>query len=496
MSPSKPRGLSFTIGGLSPAGARPRSDSAQFHVLVAADCSGREARGVRQPLDARPARAIDLGRLEAVQRGWGARVPTPLVTASGEAFWLEPRSLDDLHPDQLLVSAVPLAELFELRGKLEHDLAARDRLSALLGAAAPPATSVASSAGVAPTADAPKPPSESADDTLARLFGGARASQPAARASAPAPAVTAGGVDLTRLIRTIVGDAATTQRQAAPPSPELGSAADAELGTRLRALLSSPALRALEATWRGIDGLCRNNPDEERVRFSVVDASFEELVLGVGALPALLERTGADVLVIDRALGASATELGGLSLVLDACTARGVTLVAGARAELAGCADFAERESPEENPVALPDDARAAWAELGARRESGARLALALPRYLLRQPYGASGEPLDQLAFEEILDASNHEAFCWGNGAYLVAHALCVLATDPERGAHPDGGVDVRELPVVHLEGEAGVRIKPCAEAWLSERALGRLRGAGFSVLRGWRDTDRIRVYV
>ncbi|HWO11876.1 MAG TPA: type VI secretion system contractile sheath large subunit [Polyangiaceae bacterium] len=488
MSPSAPRGLSFTIGGLSPRGERPRSAEAQYHVLVVADCSGRAARGVCQPLAGRAASALDVDRLELIMRGWGARLPTPLVAASGEAFWLEPRSLDDLHPDQLLVSAVPLAELFELRGKLERDVDARARLAALLERVEP--------AAPAPSAErAPEPASgESTEDTLSRLLGGSRPPQRGASETASAPAVTAGGVDLSRLIRTIVGNAAT-QREAAAPSPALASAADAEIGARLRALLSSPALRALEATWRGIDALCRNNPDEGRVRMSVLDASFEELERGHGALPALLERTGADVLLVDREVDASGAELRTLARLLEACAGRGVTLVAGARPHLAGCADFAERESPEEQPVPLPDDARAAWGELAALRAGGARLALALPRYLLRQPYGASGEPLDRLAFEEILDPACHEAFCWGNGAYLVARALCLTAADPGC-IHPDGGVDVRELPVVHLEGDDGGRIKPCAEAWLSERAFGRLRGAGFSVLYGWRDTDRVRVFV
>ena len=496
MSPTSPRGLSFTIEGLSPGGKRPGSGPDPFHVLVVADCSGRAARGVCQPIEGRASRAVDVDRLEAVMRGWGARVPTPWTTASGDAYWLEPRSLDDLHPDQLLVSAVPLAELFELRGKLERDVGARDRLAALLAHVEPGVVPLEASAADAPARDAAggraAAASESPDDTLARLLGSSR---PAASPAA-SPAVTAGGVDLSRLIRTIVGNAATAQREATPPSPALASAADAELGSRLRALLSSPAWRALEATWRGIDALCRNCPDEERVRTSVLDASFEELGAGLGALPGLLERTGADVLLVDREIGADASELRVLARVLEACAARDVTLLVGARPVLAGCRDFAERDDPEDNAAPLSEDARAAWAELSALRAAGARLALALPRYLLRQPYGASGEPLEQLAFEEILDPRDHEAFCWGNAAYLVARALCVQAADPERGVHPDGGVDLRELPVVHLEGDDGVRIKPCAEAWLSERALGRLRAAGFTVLRGWRDTDRIRVYL
>jgi type VI secretion system protein ImpC len=184
--------------------------------------------------------------------------------------------------------------------------------------------------------------------------------------------------------------------------------------------------------------------------------------------------------------------------LLAVCHDRDVSLLTGARPELAGCAHFAELSQPQENEFVPCEDAREAWSALTRARDEGARLGLALPRFLLRQPYGASGEPLEHFAFEEILDASDHESFPWGNGVYLLVRAL-ILDHAGERPAHPDGSIDVRDLPVVYLEGDSprGVesRIKPTAEAWLSERALGALRAAGFSVLAGVRDTDRVRVY-
>jgi type VI secretion system protein ImpC len=199
---------------------------------------------------------------------------------------------------------------------------------------------------------------------------------------------------------------------------------------------------------------------------------------------------------VDHEFTADAESLRTLARCIEQCRARGVQLLAGAHPHLAGCAHFAEVAEPQENEWVLPDDAAAAWAEVLHARERGAQFALALPRFCLRQPYGASGEPIEHFRFEEVLDASEHEAFPWGNGAYLLARAIQIQHVAANRGLHPDGSIDVRELPVIYLDGDEDSRIKPCAEAWLSERAVGRLRAAGFSVLSGLRDSDRVRVYL
>jgi type VI secretion system protein ImpC len=527
------RGLSFSIGGPASRGEAPRPGEAPLRILVVADCSGRRARGVHESLAGRRAQRVDVDRLDRVMDGWQARVRTPLLDAASEPVWLEPRALDDLHPDRWLQRLPPLTELATLRARLDADPNAAVRLAALLeasrsahgaahastnpgeaSAAGAPADSGASATGTSASAavhaePAPGGASESGSDMLSRLLGGAAVSAERPR---PETRPAAGKVDIDRFIRAIVGntgldaagqatqvnDAGSRAQPSAAERAALAAAADVELGRRLRSVLADPAVRELEATWHGIDGLCRNNPDSERVHVWVLDASFEELAAEPGALSLLLEAIDPTLLLIDRLMPCASGPLRQLAELLAVCHEKDVSLLTGARPELAGCAHFAELSQPQENEFVPAEDARQARAELMRAREQGARLGLALPRFLLRQPYGASGEPLEHFAFEEILDASEHESFPWGNGVYLLVRAL-ILDHTGERPAHPDGSIDVRELPIVYLEGDSpsGVesRIKPTAEAWLSERALGILRASGFSVLAGVRDTDRVRVY-
>lgn len=482
-------GLSFSIdvAGATKKGAR--SADEPLHLLIAADCSGRSARRLHEPLAGRRVRRVDVGRLEAVFGAWGAEVLLRLP--SGQAVTLAPRELEELHPEQLLQNVAELAQLIELRDALDTDPGAAARLASLLArptSAAPAAAGVP--AGSSNATPAVTGAGESGEDTLSRLLGAA----PAAPRGPSTPAAgPRSGVDISGFIRSVVADSA-------PGAPSTGSAAlraaaDLELGHALRALLSDPAFRSLEATWRGIDGLCRNCPDEERVRYSVVDAATAELSAHPSAVAALLEAERPSVLLVDHYFTASADDLQGLARLLSVCAEHDTALITGAHPGLAGCSHFAELADPGDEPLVWSEGAQAAWAEVTRLRSTGARLGLALPRFLLRQPYGKAGEPIEPLAFEELLDQNDHEAFAWGNGAYLLARALAVVHAGAG-GVHPDGSVDLRELPVVHLESDEGIRLKPCAEAWLSERAVGRLRAAGFSVLQGLRDTDRIRAHL
>ena len=503
--PSGGRGLSFSIGGVAPKGA-PRASGGggeQLSILVVADASGRAARGVIEPLAGREPGRLDLDHIDGLLNGFRARVPTPLVDAAGAPYVLEPRSLEELHPDHLLENVPALRDLFTAWKRRDRDPDAAGKLASLLQRAVVAESVPEESAVPAGTSSASAPfipgnSPESGEDTLARLLGGGRSASASGAASAPsAPAarpVASTRPDISRLISAIVGDSLPPAK--APVDPGLAAAAEVELGRRLRSLLADPGVRALEATWRGIDGLCRSCPDEERIQLKVLDASWPEVAGDLAAFDSLIRRRKPDVVLLDHEFGADAAELQQLSSLLGLCNTYGVMLLTAGRAELAGCAHFRETEDPHDNELALGERARTAWLEIQRQRAAGAQLALSVPRFLLRQPYGGSGEPIDGFAFEEVLDSADHDAFPWGNGAYLLARVLGILHTEGDRATHPDGSVDLREIPIVHLDDQEETRIKPTAEAWLSERALGRLRVGGFSVLVGLRDTDRIRVYL
>ena len=67
----------------------------------------------------------------------------------------------------------------------------------------------------------------------------------------------------------------------------------------------------------------------------------------------------------------------------------------------------------------------------GVSRQRGvALLALALPRVLLRLPYGSTGVSVEAFAFEEDIAPNNRDHYLWGNAAYAFGARLTAAFAD------------------------------------------------------------------
>jgi type VI secretion system protein ImpC len=243
----------------------------------------------------------------------------------------------------------------------------------------------------------------------------------------------------------------------------------------------------------------RSCPDESRVRFSAVNASWTELVSAPSKFEALLE-SGASVVVVDHCFGAERDELRGLVELVRACHNHRVFFVTGAAPSLAGLEDRFQR-----NPAGMKhdveawqedwgDEERESWGQLAALREQGAQFALALPRYLVRHPYGKMGEPLEKFAFEELEDPSASTQLLWASGAYLVARAL--MEQWCGEAARMDGGYEIGGLPMASVPDGSDRRMQPPIELSLPRSAVDQLLDQGFSIVEARSDSDRARVYV
>jgi predicted component of type VI protein secretion system len=118
-------------------------------------------------------------------------------------------------------------------------------------------------------------------------------------------------------------------------------------------------------------------------------------------------------------------------------------------------------------------------------------LGLALPRVLLRLPYGERTDRIERFGFEEIPGTPDHEAFLWGNPAFACAVVLArVLQPDTDLSEAGDLG----GLPAFVFTADDESRLQPCAEVCLAERAVDAILARGIMPLVSIKNRDVVRL--
>jgi type VI secretion system protein ImpC len=402
-----------------------------------------------------------------------ARLAPGVTLAGGER--LSFAALDDFHPERLLSAVPALARLAGLRRRLADP-------RSFAGAAA--------ELGQAPGEPGQAKP-ESDADALARLLGGPpehRAGTPAARA-------------IDALVKGLV---APHVAPAADPHLEVYlHVVDERLGAELRAVLHHPPLQALEARWRALHLLASGVETDEDLSIHLLDLTRAEIEAGVAGddigRSGLYRCLGADIpgeapwslIVTDLSFGPSATDLTLLAGLGAVAAATGAVLLAGARPALLGVESLARTPDPADWPGPGGVDA-ARWQALRTSALAP-HIGLALPRLLLRLPYGRSGEALDVLAFEELGAEPAHEDYLWGNAAFGVALALA--REFREQGwAMAATTAELEDLPAYSHREAGESRLQPCAEVVLGERAAQAILERGLIPMLSYRTRNAVRL--
>jgi type VI secretion system protein ImpC len=465
MPDSRLSGFDFSFGLAS---GRQRSGM-PLRLAILGDFSG-QANAENSPTG--PFR-IDCDNFDEVFARIGVTLNLP---PSAERAWettLRLGKLEDFHPEQLLTQLPPLADLAGLRGRLlrpaSMEAAAKElqekwKIGTL--PAEPPGTATA----------------ESTDATLSRLLG-----KPASAASQPtSPASLAH-----RLIQQIVGP---NIPGAYPQQSHLVALADDELSAGLRAILHHPAFQALEAAWRGLDFLVRSVTEE--VELFLVNIGESELATMLSAESSAKSKIYRQLEEIHPVMVLGVYVFGAQSHAVLAGIARlasalNTAFVAGASPELVGCSSF------ETQPDS--DDWTKAFSELQGfaalrRIPEAAHLGLVMPRFLLRQPYGKSSDPVEIFPFEEMPAKPEHQSYLWGNPVFLCGRLLAeAFAADSSDLESREPG-EVGGLPVHRFSGDGEIQVKPCAEAWLNERAAEAILRQGIMPVLSIRGRDAVQL--
>ncbi|MDQ3686627.1 MAG: type VI secretion system contractile sheath large subunit, partial [Acidobacteriota bacterium] len=280
------------------------------------------------------------------------------------------------------------------------------------------------------------------------------------------------------------------------------------IGGLMRMILHHPDFQALEAAWRAVHFLVSRLETDSELKVFLLDVSKDELTADLTTED--LRATNCYQLFVEQSaetLGGEPWALFAGNYVFDSTRDGAVLLgrigkvaraarapfIAGASPQILGCDSLAQIPDPREWRRRADDSDSETWNALRKLPEAE-YLGLALPRFLLRLPYGESTEQTEQFSFEETTEAFTHENYLWGNPTFACAYLLAQSFSESGWDLRPGQLLDVEDLPL-HVYEEGGEsQLKPCAETVLTERAAEAILDRGLMPLLSFKNEDRARL--
>jgi type VI secretion system protein ImpC len=486
-------GVNLTAGGES-SNARPSSET-PFRIAVLGDFSGRANRGIVEPNTIAKRRTLHVDRDSFDQVL--SRTDAEIQLAIGdESLRLHFSELEDFHPDRIFQHLEAFGKLRDLRGRLQ-DPSTFQRAADELGLRSSGSVCKPRSADTSPAA-APNATRLAAGSLLDEMI-----EQTESRVAEDR--YTRKPDEVREFAKRVAADNVVSTPDAR--QPEILSVVDRGIGGLMRAVLHNRDFQALEAIWRATFLLVRQLETGSQLKLYVIDISKDELAADLKSAADLrdtgmyrllveqsVETPGAEpwaIIVGNYTFGSESDDAAVLSRMAQIAHRAHAPFVAEASPRLLGCDSLASTPHPRDWKMSHQLDSD--WAALRRQPEADS-IGLALPRFLLRLPYGKKTVPLESFDFDEFQELPKHEDYLWGNPGFAVALLLAQSFSEAGWEMKPDSVSEIDRLPLHVYEKNGESESKPCAEVPLTEDAAMRLLEEGLIPLVSFKDRDSARV--
>jgi type VI secretion system protein ImpC len=473
----------------------PIPEQTPFRILICSDLSGRAARGLVEigaKLASRRPLRVDRDNFEDVMAKLNVEIPTSAVSMTGPA--LRFRELDDFLPDRLIARLDAVQALRKTRDRLQNRSTFQEAAKEVRGwgqgaSAAPAQPTQTPAAAIDP------------EDLLSQMLGETPGERPAPSSSPQRP--EAGGPDLSAILQQIA--APYLVPGADPHQEELVGAVDEAIAAHLRALLHHPIFQGIEAAWRALWLLVRRLDTDQQLQIHLLDVSRDELLADLDAVENLKD-SGVYHLLVEQTVGTpgalpwavvagdylfdqTRVDVEFLGRLAQIVSRSGAPFLAGVSSHVLGCESLAATPDPRDWTRKPDPEGAAAW-QLLRKLPEASSLGLALPRFILRLPYGKDGTPAETFQFEELRERPANEHYLWGNPAFAAVYLLGEAFTRHGWSLKPGMVRDLGGLPMAIELDDGDKRIKPCAEALLADRATSAILNQGLMPLLSIKDSD------
>jgi type VI secretion system protein ImpC len=281
------------------------------------------------------------------------------------------------------------------------------------------------------------------------------------------------------------------------------------ISLQLNEVLHHAAFQKLESTWRGLKFLLDQSETGEGLKIKVFNATKKDLLRDLQRAPefdqsALFKKVyeeefgifgGAPfaALVGDYEFGHGPEDIELLEKISNVASSAHAPFLSAASPEMFNLDSFTSLDAPRDLAKIFDTTEYAKWKSF-RQSEDSRYVALTGPRVLMRLPYGKATKPVEEFAYEERVDGSDHNKYLWGNAAFALGAKLTAAFAlygwcAAIRGV--EGGGLVEGLPVHNFYTDEGdVAMKCPTESPITDRREKELADLGFAPLVHCKGTD------
>jgi type VI secretion system protein ImpC len=288
---------------------------------------------------------------------------------------------------------------------------------------------------------------------------------------------------------------------------EMVAEVDKKLSLQLDAIIHHSEFQKLESAWRSLKYLVDKTDFRENIRIELLNVSKEQLLEDFEDAPEI-PKSGLykiaytaeygqfggqpyGALVGNYDFGPGPQDVKLLQYVASVAAMAHAPFLAAAGPTFFGVTDISTLPNLKDIRSVFESPQYTKWR--GFRETEDARyVALALPRFLLRLPYGPETLPVKSFNYKEDVSAS-HDHYTWGNAAFAFASRITDSFAKYRMCANiigPMGGGAVEDLPIHKFEAMGAVQTKIPTEVLVSERREFELAEEGFVALTMRKGSD------
>lgn len=287
---------------------------------------------------------------------------------------------------------------------------------------------------------------------------------------------------------------------------EMLAEVDKKLSLQVDAVLHHPDFHKMESTWRSLKFFVDRTDFRENIKIEVFNVNKEQLLEDFEDAPEVpksgLYKTVYTAeygqfggkpyaaIVGNYELGAGPQDMKLLQYMASVAAMAHAPFITAAGPNFFGVVDFNTLPHLKDMKSVFEGPQYTKWQSF-RETEDARYVALTLPRFLLRLPYGPD-QPIKAFNYQEDVSAG-HENYLWGNSAFAFASRLTDSFAKYRWCANiigPAGGGAVEDLPLHQFEAMGAIQTKIPTEVLISERREFELAEEGFISLTMRKGSD------